>query len=289
MHSAANRRIVSLKTKELDMKKLLLSVLACLLYGCGADELETIKNAKIPDQDITWGAATEKLSFCKPESRAWQPIKETDQKKRVTATFECEMTEAAIAPYNEMQESRIQKETAEHQQWKDEKLQKIAEDTARRRTAFIEYYQRECKKCRALTDAEIDTLAIEFHKDNMSPNPDIEAMRKAGMFLHSDFMTIGGNLIEADTLKNKDTWKLPYHEKITKATFKLEVTHWLTIKDKDLQKEYTSTADVLYNTDDGGHSSSAFPQPEQLVAKNENPIEAMVKEKEAYRLKLPGR
>ena len=44
------------------MKKLLLSVFACLLYGCGADELETIKNAKIPDQDITWGAATEKLT-----------------------------------------------------------------------------------------------------------------------------------------------------------------------------------------------------------------------------------
>ena len=271
------------------MKKLLLSVLACLLYGCGADELETIKNAKIPDQDITWGEATEKLSFCKPESRAWQPIKETDQKKRVTATFQCEMTEAAIAPYNEMQESRIQKETAKHQQWKDEKLQKIAEDNTRRRAVFVEYYQRECKKCRALTDAEIDTLAIEFHNNNMSPNPDIEAMRKAGMFLHSDFMTIGGNLIEADTLKNKDTWKLPYYEKITKATFKLEVTHWLSIKDKELQKEYTSTANVIYSTDDGKQSSRSFAASEvseQLVAKNENPIEAMVKEREAYR--LPG-
>lgn len=286
MHSAANRRIVSLKTKELHMKKLLLPLLASLLYGCGADELETIKNAKIPDQDITWGAATEKLSFCKPESRAWQPIEETDQKKRITTTFHCEMTEAAIAPFNEMQESRIQKETAKHQQWKDEKLQKIAEDNARRRAAFVEYYQRECKKCRTLTDAEIDTLAIEFHNDNMSPNPDIEAMRKSGMFLHADFMTIGGNLIEADTLKNKDTWKPLYHEKITKATFELRITHWINIKDTDLLNEYSSSAKVIYSTDDGNQSSRTFSQPEQFVAKNENPIEAMVKEREVYR--LPG-
>lgn len=271
------------------MKKLLLPLLASLLYGCGADELETIKNAKIGKEDITWGEATEKLTFCKPESRAWQPIEETDQKKRITATFHCEMTEAAIAPFNEMQESRIQKEIAEHQQWKDEKLQKIAEDNARRRAAFVEYYQRECKKCRTLTDAEIDTLAIEFHNNNMSPNPDIEAMRKAGMFLHSDFMTIGGNLIEADTLKNKDTWKHLYYEKITKATFKLEITHWLNIKDKDLQKEYTATTSAIYSTDDGKQSSQPFgisDVSEQLVAKNENPIEAMVKQRKAYR--LPG-
>ena len=271
------------------MKKLLLPLLASLLYGCGADELETIKNAKIEKQDITWGVATEKLTFCKPETRAWQPIEETNQKKRITATFHCELTEAAIAPYNEMQESRIQKEVVEHQQWKDKKLQEIAQDTAKRRTAFAEYYQRECKKCRTLTDAEIDTLAIEFHQDNMSPNPDIEAMRKAGMFLHNDFMSIGGSLIEVDNLKNKDTWKLPYYEKITKATFKLEVTHWLNIKDKDLQKEYTSTANVNYSTDDGNQRSRSFAAPEtseRLVAKNENPIEAMVKDKKKF--KLPG-
>lgn len=123
----------------------------------------------------------------------------------------------------------------------------------------------------------------------MSPNPDIEAMRKAGMFLHSDFMTIGGNLIEADTLKNKDTWKPLYHEKITKATFELKITHWINIKDTDLLNEYSSTTSVIYSTDDGKQSSQPFgisDVSEQLVAKNENPIEAMVKQRKAYR--LPG-
>ena len=99
-------------------------------------------------------------------------------------------------------------------------------------------------------------------------------------------MTIGGNLIEADTLKNKDTWKPLYHEKITKATFELRITHWINIKDTDLLNEYSSSAKVIYSTDDGNQSSRTFSQPEQFVAKNENPIEAMVKEREVYR--LPG-
>ncbi|WP_314909757.1 hypothetical protein [Cardiobacterium hominis] len=82
------------------MKKLAtLAMMGSLLAACNSDPLDDIKNAKIERYDVTWAAAVEKLSACKPGTQKWNL--QAKRKSNEEAVFECEMTESAIKPYND--------------------------------------------------------------------------------------------------------------------------------------------------------------------------------------------
>ena len=82
------------------MKKLAtLTVMGGLLAACDSNPLDEIKNAKIEGYNVTWTAAVEKLSACKPGTQKWDL--QAKRKSNEAAVFECEMTESAIAPYND--------------------------------------------------------------------------------------------------------------------------------------------------------------------------------------------
>ena len=83
-----------------------LALLGSLLAACGNDPLDDIKNTKIEGYNVTWAAAAENLSVCKPGTQQWQLQKE-NQGHLAAALFECELTDQAIAPYNIRLEENI--------------------------------------------------------------------------------------------------------------------------------------------------------------------------------------
>lgn len=83
-----------------------LALLGSLLAACGSNPLDDIKNTKIEGHNVTWAAAAENLSVCKPGTQQWQLQKE-NQGHLAAALFECELTDQAIAPYNIRLEENI--------------------------------------------------------------------------------------------------------------------------------------------------------------------------------------
>ena len=83
-----------------------LALLGSLLAACGNDPLDDIKNTKIEGYNVTWAAAAENLSVCKPGTQQWQ-LQKDNSVHLAAALFECELTDQAIAPYNIRLEENI--------------------------------------------------------------------------------------------------------------------------------------------------------------------------------------
>lgn len=100
-----------------------LSLLVSLLAACGSNPLDDIKSAKIEGHNITWAAAAEKMSVCKQGTQQW--TLQAEREKNETVEFECDLTENAIAPYND----KLEENARVNATWPEDKIVPKITDT----------------------------------------------------------------------------------------------------------------------------------------------------------------
>lgn len=234
------------------MKKITLLFLVSLVAtGCNGDPLVDIKSGKVSESSsLTWEEVADKFSYCKDDTRQWAIVDE-DREDRKKATFTCALNDKSVVPYNEKLEQLAKQDFMQENQRTQNRIRDYAKRRDDFRNQFKETYQVQCQGCSildAVTDSEIDTLALAYFQDKNAQEPIIKALQEKLVMLDGAFWSLGETLSKLSEVKEAT----PSHfNAVSNMSYTVTIIHWLDEKRKKYQGDFDSSEEIILTFSNG--------------------------------------